>query len=230
MLFRDPVLWTLGVSAVATLLLLLERRARSRLHALDTWAESHSLRCERDVPVAALSPLEPLALLPEVVAIQRGIQGQLHIMGRQLGTWLLAVLAGNQHRPRSYLLGIFPAPADTPPLRVLPDGDRTAPGNLGYTPMPASALPPGYTAEAFQPLLRSVTDAVGAALREAGPGWRIELRAGRILVSTSAWSAEKPEQLIVLGAQLTAALAAAFALPQEPEPGLLPASGADAPN
>ncbi len=232
MLFRDPVLWALGFSAAATAVLLLDRRAKSRLHELDTWAESHNLRCERDLPIGALAPLEPLALLPEIVSVQRGIQGQLHILGQRLGTSLLAVLAGNQHRPRSYLLGIFPAPADTPPVRVLPTTDTEAPHNLGYVPMPAGALPSGYAAEGFSPLLRSVTEAVGRVLHDAGPGWRIELRAGRVLVATSAWSADKPEQLITLGAQLTASLAQALpvAPEPEPEPGLLPPTGTSAPN
>ena len=116
---RDPVLWLLGFCAAATVLLLLDRRAKSRLHALDTWAQRHNLRCERDVQIAALAPLEPLAIAPEVVAIERGIHGQLHLLGQVLTTWLIAVQAGNRHRPRSYLLGIFPAPAETPALRVL---------------------------------------------------------------------------------------------------------------
>jgi hypothetical protein len=220
MLMRDPVLWLLGFCTAATLLLLLDRRAKSRLHALDTWAQRHNLRCERDVPVGALTPLEPLAIAPEVVAVERGIQGQLQMFGQQVSTWLLAVLVGNRHRPRTYLIGIFPAPAETPPLRVLPESDTDAPQNLGYVPMPASALPPGYRAEAFQPLLRSITDAIGGALENAGPDWRIELRAGRILVATPAWSPDKPEQLISLGAQLTAVLHQILAVPPgaEPEP------------
>lgn len=220
MWMRDPVLWLLGICAAATVLLLLDRRAKSRLHALDTWAQRHNLRCERDVQIAALAPLEPLAIAPEVVAIERGIHGQLHLLGQVLTTWLIAVQAGNRHRPRSYLIGIFPAPAETPALRVLPDTDNDAPANLGYVAMPASALPAGYRAEAFQPLLRAVTDALGEALREAGPDWRIELRAGRILLATPVWSADKPEQLITLGARLTAMLHQVLAAPPgaEPEP------------
>jgi glycine/D-amino acid oxidase-like deaminating enzyme len=81
-------------------------------------------------------------------------------------------------------------------------------------------LPAGYRAEAFQPLLRAAADALGEALREAGPDWRIELRAGRILVATPVWSADKPEQLITLGARLTAMLHQVLATPPgaEPEP------------
>lgn len=218
MLTRDPVLWLLAFSAAATVLLLLDRRAKSRLHALDTWAQRHNLRCEREVEVAALTPLEPLAIVPEVVAIERGINGQLHILGQVLSTWLIAVQAGNRHRPRSYLLGIFPAPPETPALRVLPEADSDAPKNLGFVPMPASALPAGYRAEAFAPLQRSVTEALAAALTEAGPDFRIELRAGRILLATPVWSADKPEQLITLGARLSAVLHQLLATPPGAEP------------
>lgn len=218
MLTRDPVLWLLAFSAAATVLLLLERRAKSRLHALDSWAQQHNLRCEREVQIAALAPLEPLAIVPEVVSIQRGISGQLHLLGQVLSTWLIAVQAGNRHRPRSYLIGIFPAPAETPALRVLPEGDVDAPTNLGYVPMPASALPPGYRAEAFTPILRTVTDALAEVLKNAGRDLRIELRSGRILVATPVWSADKPEQLITLGARLTALLYQVLATPPSAEP------------
>lgn len=227
MLTRDPVLWLLAFSAAATVLLLLDRRAKSRLHALDTWAQQHNLRCEREVQIAALAPLEPLAIVPEVVEIQRGINGQLQLLGQVLGTSLLAVQAGNRHRPRSYLLGIFPAPAETPALRVLPEADTDAPPNLGFVPMPASALPAGYRAEAFTPLLRAVTDALAEVLRDAGRDFRIELRSGRILIATPAWSTDKPEQLITMGARLSALLHQVIASPPPTE---APERGCDAQN
>ncbi len=51
-----------------TFFLLLERRRRARLDLLDDWARKNGLSLEREVGIAALSPLDPLTLLPPVVS------------------------------------------------------------------------------------------------------------------------------------------------------------------
>lgn len=218
MIIQDPVLWALGLSTVATVLILLDRRAKSRLNLLDLWAEQHQLECKREVPLGILSDLEPLALVPEVVSVQRLIQGRMQVADLQLDVWLLACLAGTQHRPRPFLLAMLAAHPELPPMRVLPSGEHDAPSHLGYTKLPASGMPDSYRTEAFQPLSIAVTEAVGQVLASQPSDIRLELRPGRLLLAAPAWTKDKPGELLEVGAKLTLALQAVLGRPEPASP------------
>jgi hypothetical protein len=250
MTFRDPVLLSLLASIGATVWLLFERRARSRLHQLDVWAQQRGLHCEREVSLNTLAPLEPLATVPEVTAIDRGIQGHLQVHGVRTAASMFACKVGNGRRRRPWLLGVLGAPQELPTLRALPvptgadagakpDADA-APQQLGVVEMPASAVPPGWRVEAFQPLPRNITEALGRVLRsDAPPGLRVELRPGRVvlalplldpgisgLIDGGADVAEAADRLLGLLAQLVLALVEALNL-AAPEAGLAPESPPD---
>jgi hypothetical protein len=241
MTLRDPVLISLLASIAATVWLLLERRARSQMHQLDAWAAERRLSCEREVPLGALVPLEPLATVPEVASIQRGIQGHLHVHGVRAAASLFACKVGNRRRPTPFLLAVLGAPQELPTLRILPKDPNLqaaegAPQHLGFVPMPGGALPEGFQLEAFQPLPRVVTQAIGEVLRRSAPSdLRIELRPGRVVLALPLPSprAPAPEQpraldaaesadlLLGLAAELVVALAAALdpsTAPPEPAP------------
>lgn len=255
MTFRDPVLLSLLASIGATVWLLFERRARSRLHQLDVWAQQRGLHCEREVSLNTLAPLEPLATVPEVTAIDRGIQGHLQVHGVRTAASMFACKVGNGRRRRPWLLGVLGAPQELPTLRALPVSAGTgtephadaAPQQLGFVEMPASAVPAGWRVEAFQPLPRNITEALGKVLRsDAPPGLRIELRPGRVvlalpladpgisgLIDGGAEVAEAADRLLGLLAQLTLALVEALNLagPEaEPAPDRRPDPGENPPN
>ena len=208
----DPVLWGLGASTLATVYLLFERRARARRQAqeaaLDAWAGTRGLHLERELGAAALSGLEPLALMPSVMAVERMLRGRVTarasapaspedpvgtpsqpISQVTLDAWLGSCRAGARRPSRRFLLAGAAASNRLPTMRVLPielavrDGqaEGPAPGHLGFQSMPAPDLPDEYRAEAFQPLRRPIVAAVGSVLREANPGLRVELRAGHVL-------------------------------------------------
>ena len=123
-----------------------------------------------------------------------------------LDVWLLACLAGTQHRPRPFLLAMLAAHPELPPMRVLPASEHDAPGHLGYTKLPASGMPDSYRTEAFQPLSIAVTEAVGQVLASPPSDIRLELRPGRLLLAAPAWTKDKPGELLEVGAKLTLAL------------------------
>jgi hypothetical protein len=250
MTFRDPVLLSLLASAAVTVWLLFERRARSRLHQLDIWAEQRGLHCERQVSLNTLAPLEPLASVPEVSAIDRGIQGNMQVHGVRAQVSLFACKVGNGRRPRPFMLAVMGAPQELPTLRVLPAGETqpldAAPQHLGFVPMPASAVPAEWRTEAFQPLPRNITEAIGKVLRSDAPaGLRIELRPGRVVLALPLPPTGMPgfidggpdvvgpaDRLLGLLAQLTLALVEALSL-TEPgggaDPGADPAPAAPDP-
>jgi hypothetical protein len=226
---REIIPWTLLACAIVTLLLLLERRRRSRLTLLDEWAARHRLALEREVGIGSLAPLEPLTLVAPVVEVERVWHGRLTLAGLgSVSVWLASCLAGTQHRPRSVLLAVFDAPPELPQLRVLPTDDRGAPENLGFLPMPSDGLPAGYRLEAFATLPAAVSTAVAFALttiEESGPSqsgradWRIELRPGRLLIATAAKDPEGPDRILQLAADLVTRLARAQQQPAaEPPP------------
>lgn len=208
----DPVLWGLGASTLATVYLLFERRARAQRQAqeaaLDAWAGTRGLQLERELGAAALTGLEPLALMPSVVAVERMLRGRVRartspapggedalavpaapVAEVVLDAWLGSCRAGARRPSRRFLLAGAAASRGLPPMRVLPieltvrDGqaEGPAPGHLGFLPMPAPDLPDEYRAEAFQPLRRTIVAAVASALRAANPGLRVELRPGHVL-------------------------------------------------
>ncbi len=207
---RELIPWLLCLCTLATALYLLERRRRSRLNLLDIWAGRNGLRLEREVGPGSLAPLEPLTLVAPVVEVDRLWHGRLALpsMTRHMDVWLSSCLAGTQHRPRRILLGVLDGPPDLPQLRVLPKGDRAAPDNLGFVPLPSDELPAGYQLEAFAPLPQPVVRAVGEALAAVGTGeWRIELRPGRLLLATRAHEAGDADRLIELATELFLRLA-----------------------
>lgn len=208
MTLRDPVLMSLLAATAATVWLLFERRARSQMHQLDAWAAERRLSCEREVPLGALAPLEPLATVPEVASIQRGIQGHLQVHGVRAAASLFACKVGNRRRPQPFLLAVLGAPQELPTLRILPQGlgqDRgaeAAPQHLGFVPMPSGALPEGFQLESFQPLPRVITQAIGDVLRRSAPSdLRVELRPGRVVLALPLSSSLSP----ILAASRTAA-------------------------
>ena len=123
MYFRDPVILLFFGCLVATLAILIDRRLRSRLTVLDTWAQRSGLACERLPQLAVLAPFEPLALCAPVVAVERLVRGTLRTPRFSIEVHLAACLTGNRHRPRRQLIGIFASHAELPPLRVLPSDD-----------------------------------------------------------------------------------------------------------
>ncbi|MFO0576081.1 MAG: hypothetical protein U1A78_18930 [Polyangia bacterium] len=254
MTLRDPVLMSLLAATAATVWLLFERRARSQMHQLDAWAAERRLSCEREVPLGALAPLEPLATVPEVASIQRGIQGHLQVHGVRAATSLFACKVGNRRRPQPFLLAVLGAPQELPTLRILPQGLGQRPGleaapqHLGFVPMPSGALPEGFQLESFQPLPRVITQAIGEVLRRSAPSdLRVELRPGRVVLALPmsparpASAADRPQALdaaesadllLGLAAELVVALAEALdpnAAPPDPAPGSAPGSPPDAP-
>ena len=148
--------------------------------------------------------LEPLATVPEVASIQRGIQGHLQVHGVRAATSLFACKVGNRRRPQPFLLAVLGAPQELPTLRILPQGlgqlqgAELAPQHLGFVPMPSGALPEGFQLESFQPLPRVITQAIGEVLRRSAPSdLRVELRPGRVVLALplSALSAPVLEKL-----------------------------------
>ncbi|MBL9004183.1 MAG: hypothetical protein JNJ46_08055 [Myxococcales bacterium] len=217
----DPVLWTLAGTTAATVLFLLERRAKLRPTALDAWAATHHFPLQRDVPAHALSSLEPLALLPTVMAVERLAQGTLRSDQLAMSTTLSVCVVGGERQARRFLLGAFGGHPDMPALRVLPASVRDAPSHLGFVEMPAAGLPDAYRIESFQPLRTDLTQALGAALRDAGGdgSYRIELRSGRILIAAPHQPGGSPDALIALGARLSEQLFTLLGPPAEaPEP------------
>lgn len=199
---RDPVLGALGLSALVTVLVLLERRWRGRRSVLDAWAERHGLICEKDPPLTALSQLEPLALVPPVVAIERLIAGVLQAPPLVTSIRLCVCMAGNDRPPRRYLIGIFESHVDLPALRVVPVGDREAPGDLGFAPHESQGLPPGWIAEAFAPQPPELVAAIGGALSEAPAGFRLELRPGRMILVAPSVSVTQVNAMVSLQLRL----------------------------
>lgn len=223
---RDPVLLALLGSAVATFFYLVDRRRRERRTALDRFASRHGMTCERDPPLSSFAPLEPLGLLPPVVAVERMVTGVLRAGPLASSTSLWAVLCGDRRRARPALLGVFAAPPELPTARILPAGAEGLREDLGYAAMPAEGLPPGYEAQAFQPLSRRLTLAVGAELARV-PGFRVELRPGRLLLAAADQRPERIEQMMELGLRLLRAAAAA--LTKEEAPAASEASGSAPP-
>lgn len=224
MLMRDPILWALGISALATVYVLLDRRSKSRLTLLDSFASEHGLAIEKDVGPADLAPFDPLALVAPVVGVERLMQGRLQIPGLSVDAWLAACLVGTGRRPRRYLIGLFASHPELPAMRVLPEGETDAPSELGFVPMPAAGMAPGYRVEAFQPLKRVVSTAVGEVLGGFGLGWRIELRPGRLILALPSPGNDAPDQMMTLAARLSHALHVALRPEDEAEP-VPPAAG-----
>lgn len=214
---REILPWLLLGCAVLTFFLLLERRRRSRLDLLDDWARKNGLSLEREVSIAALSPLDPLTLLPPVVSIDRLWHGRVAIapLNRYLDVSIASCLAGTQHKPQRMLLGIFPAPPELPQLRVLPDDDVAAPKNLGFALQPSELLPRGYKLESFGAVPESLQRILADALRGAGGALlRVELRPNNLLMATVSRDESDPERIVSLATELLLR----FAAPPEPEP------------
>lgn len=217
----DPVLWTLAGTTAATVFYLLDRRAKLRPTALDAWAATHRFPLLRDVPTNALSSLEPLALLPTVLAVERLAQGTLRSEQLAMATTMSVCVVGGERQARRFLLGAFGGHPDLPALRVLPKAAHDAPSHLGFVEMPAAGLPDRYRIESFQPLRTDLTQAIGDCLEQAGldADWRIELRSGRILIAAPHRDGITPESLIVLGVTLGERLFTLLGPPAEaPEP------------
>lgn len=215
-----------------TALILTERARRARQTVLDNFAHRRGLRCQREVALTTLAPLEPLGLLPPIVAVERLLQAPLPAPGRSGAAalaWaevtLALCLAGNQRQPQRCILGVFPGSPDLPALRAgTAAALAAAPGDLGFVEMPATGMPDGMIVEAFQPLARRLTQTLGAALKESAAEFTVELRPGRILLALllpeggerAAAEADAPisvDALVALGLrlgpQLTEALAPA---------------------
>lgn len=209
---RELMPWVLFACALATLLLLLERRRRNRLNLLDDWAARNGLFLERHVGAGVLAHLEPLTLVAPVVDVQRQWHGRLNLpaSGGPMDVWLASCLVGTQHRPRQLFLGIFDAPSELPQLRLLPSGEHGAPDNLGFAAVPGEALPPGYRLEAFMPLPAALIATFGPALQSVRnstdtPEWHIELRPGRLLLATFAREPADADRMMELALALRAA-------------------------
>lgn len=244
-LLRDPILLGLLAGTFVTAVILTERHLRSRLTGLDAFAERRGLRCQRGAPLQALAPLEPLALLPAVVAVQRLLQTPLPVSAPRNGNPLAPVLgwaevtlclclAGNRRDALKQLLGVFPGSPDLPSLRAGPGAALAlAPGQLGFSPMNALGLPAGYQVEAFQPPAQRLTQVLGEHLSAAAPlcaeGLTVELRAGRVLLAVTpldatggsanaSAAAEQVAALVELGLRLGPALHEALTAPPEGGP------------
>lgn len=214
----DPVLWTLAGTTAATVYYLLDRRAKGRPTALDDWAMAHRMPLVRDVSLSALSALEPLGLLPTVIAVDRLAQGTLRTDEMAMAATMAVCLVGKGRKSRRFLLGAFGGHPDLPALRILPKADDDAPRDLGFVEMPAAGVPSSYRVESFQPLRSDITEAIGSALLTAGPehGFRLELRSGRILIATPHAGGASPDALLGLGVELGARLYALLGPPAEP--------------
>lgn len=207
---REILPWAFVACAFAVALLLLERYRKNRLNLLDEWAGRNGLALEREVGAGALAPLEPLTLLAPVVDVDRLWHGKLALptLSRHMDVWLSSCLSGAQHRPKRMLLGILDGPPELPQLRVLPEGDRAAPKNLGFMQLPSDELPMGYRLEAFAPLPQPVVRAVADALSATGAhDFRIELRPGRLLIATPAHNAQDADRILSLATELFVRLA-----------------------
>lgn len=176
----NPVLWMLIGATVATVGLLFERRARSRQVSLDDWAEQKRRPVLRDVDLSILSEVEPIALLPDVVSIERFLPARAETEAA-----LFLCRCGRGHRPRSMLLAVTSAPDFLPHLRILPKTEKDVPSHLGYVEKESAALPQAYRLEAFSDLDPTLVQAVLSALPLAGEPISVELRPGRILVAHS---------------------------------------------
>lgn len=224
----DPVLWTLAGTTAATVLFLLDRRAKLRPTALDAWAATHHFPLQRDVPTHALSSLEPLALLPTVLAVERLAQGTLRSEQLAMSTTLSVCVVGGERHARRFVLGAFGGHPDLPALRLLPKEASDAPSHLGFIELPAVGLPPTYRVEAFHPLRNDLTQALGQALEDSasdGP-FRIELRSGRILIAAPHREGGSPDALIALGARLSEQLYTLLGPPAEPPEPKMKSEGA----
>lgn len=213
----NPVLWTLLLSAAATSMVLLERRRRGQKNILDLWAEARGLPCHKGPPLNLISSMEPLAVLPPLVEIERLVTGVIQDPPLRCGMRLLTCLAGNRHRPQRYLLGIFDSHPDLPPMRVLPQQELPdLPRDLGFVPLPASGLPPTYRAEGFTPLSRALTEAMGIQLGGAGPDFRLELRPGKLILATPILTSGQLTALLELQMALQHAMSAVLSSPPPP--------------
>lgn len=216
----DPVLWTLAGTTAATVFYLLDRRAKLRPTALDAWAANHQLPLLRDVPTNALAGLEPLALLPTVLSVERLASGTLRSEQLAMTTSMSVCAVGGERQVRRFLLAAFGGHPDLPALRILPAATDDAPRHLGFSEMPATALPAGYRIEAFQPLRTDLVTTIGDALAEADPtrSFRLELRSGRILVAAPHREGSSPEAMMGLGVSLNERLFALLGPPAEVSP------------
>lgn len=111
----NPVIWMLVALTVATAALLIDRRRKSRPLSLDDWAEQQGRPVIREVELALLSEVEPLALLPEVFGVERFLPAR-----SETEAALFLCLCGRGHRPQSMLLAVLSAPDWLPHLRILP--------------------------------------------------------------------------------------------------------------
>ena len=216
----DPVLWTLAGTTAATVLYLLDRRAKLRPTALDAWAATHQLPLLRDVPTNALAGLEPLALLPTVLSVERLAQGTLRSEQLAMATSMSVCVVGGERQARRFVLASFGGHPDAPALRILPSATRDAPTHLGFAEMPATSLPAGYRIEAFAPLRTDLVTAIGDLLATAEPSrsFRLELRSGRILIAAPHREGSSPETLMSLGVALNERLFSLYGAPAEPAP------------
>ncbi|MCS6915591.1 MAG: hypothetical protein RMK29_00210 [Myxococcales bacterium] len=212
---RDPLLLALLGGAAASLVVLLERRRRARQTVLDRWAAQQGMRCERAPPLSVLAPLEPMGLLPPVVAVERLVDGVLRAPPLVVSLTLAACLCGNRHRSRPFVLAVFAGPPELPTLRLMPETDDEGRDDLGLLPVPAEGLPPGYRAESFQDLPPQLLAALGAELRGAR-AVRVELRPGRMLLAAPADSVHEVDGLVHLGLRLLQASEWALRTPPPP--------------
>lgn len=174
----SPVLWVLIGATVVTVGLLFERRKRSRPLSLDEWALAHHRPVLREIPLSVLAEIEPVALLPFIVSIERFLPAP-----SEDGTALFLCQCGPGHRPLHMLLAVASLPSGVPHARVLPKTVRDVPAELGFSEQDATGLPAAYRIEAFSPLETALVHSIGLALPAAGTPIRIELRPGRLLVA-----------------------------------------------
>lgn len=186
----NPVLWMLVGVTVATVGLLFERRARSQKVSLDDWALQKNRPLLRDVELSILSEVEPIALLPDVVSIDRFLPARAETEAA-----LFLCKCGTGHRPQRVLLAVLSGPDFLPHLRILPSAVRDVPSHLGYVQKEAPALPASYRVEAFSDLDPRLLQAVASALPPAGDPIRIELRPGRMLIAQDRTDGEAASDL-----------------------------------
>lgn len=186
----NPVLWMLVGATVATVGLLFERRARSLKVSLDDWAQQKNRPVLREVELSLLSEVEPIALLPDVVSIERFLPARA-----ETESALFLCQCGTGHRPARVLLAVLSGPDFLPHLRILPASVRDVPSHLGYVEKEAPALPASYRLEAFSDLDPKIIAAVASALPIAGDPIRIELRPNRILVAIHRTDGEAASEL-----------------------------------
>ncbi len=197
----NPVLWMLIGATVATVGLLFERRARSRQVSLDDWAGERRRPVLRDVDLSILAEVEPIALLPDVVSIERFLPARAETEAA-----LFLCQCGRGHKPRSVLLAVISAPDFLPHLRILPKTEKDVPSHLGYVEKESSALPLSYRLEAFSDLDPALVYTVASALPRAGEPISVELRPGRILIAHSRVDGEGASELLAHSEALVSAL------------------------